>query len=363
MEKERTADFIHADVVIIGAGLSGLTLSYLLRNSGLKVIVVEARERTGGRILTVKKDGQSSVEMGATWFGAKHLHLISLLKELSLESFVQQLGATAIYEYMSTSPPQLVALPDNDDPSFRIKGGTSTLVNALASHLDNGKLFTGTAVHGIREKAGGLLVEAKGIAFMAKKVVSTLPPHLLLKNVTVAPELPEQLQSLMAATHTWMGESIKFGFTFKTPFWRAQGSSGTVFSNTGPVTEMYDHSDFKDEHFALKGFLNGNYFSLSREERRELILSQLRKYYGNKADTYTGYHERVWAKEPFTFVPYSQHVLPHQHNGHPLYRNTWLQGKLVISGSETAKSFPGYMDGAIESARWVYQQVLGPDLV
>ncbi|MBL7473244.1 flavin monoamine oxidase family protein [Robertkochia sediminum] len=356
--KTGTAE-VRADIVIIGAGLSGLTLNYLLKDSGLNVVLLEARDRIGGRILTLKKEDEPTVEMGATWFGNKHLHLIAMLKELKLERFIQELGATAIYEYMSTSPPQLVALPDNDDPSFRIKGGTTALIDALASHLEQEKLFTGTVVDRIVNSNNGLLVATNGETFLADKVVSTLPPHLFHKNVTVSPQLPRELQELMSSTHTWMGESIKFGFTYKEPFWRAQGTSGTVFSNTGPVTEMYDHSDFEDTHHALKGFLNGNYYSLTREERRELILRQLRKYYGSKADTFTDYHECVWAKEPFTYVPYDAHVLPHQHNGNPLYRNSWLDGQLLISGSETAKSFPGYMDGAVESARWVCDQILG----
>lgn len=358
MDKEKTTPTRHADVVVLGAGLSALTLNYLLRDSGLNTVLLEARERIGGRIMTIQKEDQPTVEMGATWFGNKHLHLIAMLKELQLEHFVQELGTTAIYEYMSTSPPQLVALPDNDDPSFRIKGGTASLIDALAAHLEGDKLFTGTEVKSIIHSDKGLVVETNKETFLTDKVVSTLPPHLFYKNVEVTPELPRELQTLMASTHTWMGESIKFGFTYKEPFWRSQGSSGTVFSNTGPVTEMYDHSDFEDTHHALKGFLNGNYYSLSREERQELILRQLRKYYGNKADTFTDYHECVWAGEPYTFVAYDAHVLPHQHNGNPLYRNTWLDGKLLISGSETAKSFPGYMDGAIESARWVYEQLL-----
>lgn len=38
-----------------------------------------------------------------------------------------------------------------------------------------------------------------------------------------------------------MGESIKVGLTYTTPFWREK-SSETIFSNVGPIPEIYDHS-------------------------------------------------------------------------------------------------------------------------
>lgn len=39
-----------------------------------------------------------------------------------------------------------------------------------------------------------------------------------------------------------MGESIKVGLTYATPFWREK-SSETIFSNVGPIPEMYDYSN------------------------------------------------------------------------------------------------------------------------
>jgi len=42
--------------------------------------------------------------------------------------------------------------------------------------------------------------------------------------------------------------------------------------------------------------------------------------------------------------------MPHQNNGHPLFRTPLMNGRLIIAGSETAANFPGYMDGAVQSA-------------
>lgn len=56
----------HADVIVVGAGVSGLTAAKLLREAGKHVIVLEARERIGGRTHTERADGWVT-DMGASW--------------------------------------------------------------------------------------------------------------------------------------------------------------------------------------------------------------------------------------------------------------------------------------------------------
>ncbi|PWN05997.1 flavin monoamine oxidase family protein [Rhodohalobacter mucosus] len=351
---------IQTDVLIIGAGLTGLTLHHYLKDHGCRVRVVEARERIGGRIYTAGFDSgpEAPVEMGATWLGSSHTHLFKLIHDLDIELFEQILGDRAIYEPTSMSPHQLVSLPEQQEPSYRIRGGTFSLIETLSSDLDPDHLFTGQPVQSLLEKDDRLIVECADVSFSARQVVSTLPPGLLHHLVEIEPALPHSVQYIMATTHTWMGESIKFGLTYKKPFWRDKSSSGTLFSNVGPITEMYDHSSFEDNRYSLMGFLNGSYYSLSSDERRTMVLNQLRKYYGKQADqTLLHYHELVWSREEYTFTPYVDHVLPHQNNGHGIYQKPFLNGKLYIAGAETSAVSPGYMDGAVNSARIVYESL------
>lgn len=342
---------IQADVLIIGGGLTGLSLAYFLKAQKLDVKILEARERLGGRIYTAYAEEGAPIEMGATWLGKQHRFLLELLNELGLEIFEQALGERAIYEPISTSPPQVVSLPPNHDPSFRIKGGSSRLIEALAAKLSPEQIYTSQVVERIEEEAAGLKVVCKGQSFFAKKVVSTLPPRLFSAQIQCKPSLPESFKRIADETHTWMGESIKVGLRFDKAFWENEKSSATIFSSVGPIPEMYDHTDAEGAHHALKGFFNGSYYSVSKEERLEMVLGQLQKYYGKQIKSYSSYEELVWQQEAFTYAPYQNHVLPHQYNGHAVYKEAYMQGKLWIAGTETASAFPGYMEGAIRSAR------------
>ncbi len=351
-------DHPHKDIIIIGGGLTGLSLAYFLQEAGISATILEARERIGGRIQTLYEGGKAPLEMGATWLGKKHTSLTSLLEKLDLQTFEQYLGDKAIYEPISTSPPQLVILPKNEEPSYRIAGGSSALIQTLSQKIEGGQqLLRGQTVSALEDLGDNIKVVTPTNTFTAKYVISTLPPFLLAKTISFDPGLPQDLLDIMHRTHTWMGESIKVALTFEKPFWREKNLSGTIFSNVGPIPEMYDHSDVEDQGYALCGFLNGNYFSLKKEERLSLILNQLRKYFGEEVENYLSYEEAVWRNEELTFAPYEEHVLPHQHNGHSIYQSPIWNGKLYIAGTETADTFPGYMDGAVSSAQSVTKAI------
>lgn len=73
--------------VIIGAGLSGLAAAYQLQRAGWRVTVLEARARTGGRVLSYRfKENPSLVcELGGEWVGASHERVQALCKEFGIK--------------------------------------------------------------------------------------------------------------------------------------------------------------------------------------------------------------------------------------------------------------------------------------
>ena len=68
------------DVVVVGAGLAGLSAARALRRAGLRVAVLEARERTGGRVHSVDLFGVG-VDLGGQWIGPGQDRMYALARE------------------------------------------------------------------------------------------------------------------------------------------------------------------------------------------------------------------------------------------------------------------------------------------
>ena len=346
-------------VIIIGAGLSGLTCGYLLQKKGVHVTLLEANTRIGGRIETRNGTTNATIEMGATWFSKLHPHLFQLLDELELGYFKQHTQGISLFETMSFVPPQKFEISEFEEPSFRIKGGTQKLIEKLAEKIGWHNIKTETKVIAINEVGNQMeVLDQNGTVYIADCVITTLPPNLMVNTISFSPALPENIVNLAKETHTWMGESIKFAVEYTTPFWKENNYSGTLFSQASIITEMYDHSTFDNTGYALKGFLNGSTSILSLEERKTKVITQLEKLFGSDAENYITYNEKVWRDEPLTFSNYDHLVMAHENNGHQLFQNSFLNNKLYISGSETALQNPGYMEGAIVAAKNIALQFL-----
>lgn len=68
------------DVAVVGAGLSGLIAARILAHAGRRVMVLEARDRVGGRIEATHIDGVP-IDLGAQWVGAGHNRVTALVHE------------------------------------------------------------------------------------------------------------------------------------------------------------------------------------------------------------------------------------------------------------------------------------------
>ncbi|MGB3763736.1 MAG: FAD-dependent oxidoreductase [Ornithinimicrobium sp.] len=86
-----------ADVVIIGAGLSGLIAAREVLAAGYEPVMLEANDRVGGRILT-QDVGGVPLELGAQWIGDTHHRMQSLATELGIEIFDQFDSGQTSYE-------------------------------------------------------------------------------------------------------------------------------------------------------------------------------------------------------------------------------------------------------------------------
>ena len=121
---------------------------------------------------------------------------------------------------------------------------------------------------------------------------------------------------------------------------------------------MYDHTNFEENKFALKGFLNGSVAQFPKEEREKMVVQTLKKFFGDEVENHIGYFDNIWEKEKFTFSPSDQFIAAHQNNGHPIYQDSFWENSLFFAGTETSPNYGGYMEGAIQSAKITAQKII-----
>ncbi|KAG8450493.1 hypothetical protein GDO86_002958 [Hymenochirus boettgeri] len=78
---------IEYDVIVIGGGISGLSAAKLLFESGLKVVVLEARDRVGGRTHTIRNKDVQYVDVGGAYVGPTQNRILRVAKELGVKTY------------------------------------------------------------------------------------------------------------------------------------------------------------------------------------------------------------------------------------------------------------------------------------
>ncbi len=335
------------DVIIIGAGLSGLFTAYNLKKKNVGFKIVEAQSRLGGRIETIYGNQKTPMEMGATRFGKEHKNLIELLSELNIGYFEQHNEGIALFETMSFEPPQQYFVPANEHSAYRVQGGTYSIIEALHKAVGEEAVQLNTTITEISDEGNKIkITDGLQNNFFCKQLIVAMPPKLLSNTIQFFPALPQNINQVMQNTQTWMSGSAKFSVEYKNAFWKENGFSGSVYSQSGLATEIYDHCNFEETKFAIKGFLNGSALHYTFEERKEKVIAQLKIYFGIEAQDFLSYNDKVWNDK--YIQPINDSFLPpHFNNGHAFFDESYMSNKLFFTGTETSKAFSGYMEGAI----------------
>ncbi len=352
------------DTAIVGGGLCGVALARNLFRQGRAVALFEARERLGGRILSVAQVASGGViDLGPTWFWPDTQPLMtSLVAELGLASNPQHDDGSSLHLSDPDKAPERIDGRKLHEGARRLPGGMAQLIDVMAKELPSGFLYFNHVLTEVSDRTDHVVLTfADGddiVEVEARHVVLAVPPRLLEQGVRFTPVLDETTHEAMRGTATWMAAQAKVVFPYARAFWREAGQSGNAFvtHEQAVIGEIFDACDGDGSHAALGGFL-----ALSPELRTSfsvglplLMTSQMVQVFGAVLEP-AEQHYQDWANEPFTCSgldrtsPGNEHVAV----ANPMLRRPQWDGRLHLAGSETAASGAGYLEGALEAARRV----------
>ncbi|WP_189799510.1 NAD(P)/FAD-dependent oxidoreductase [Tateyamaria sp. syn59] len=332
--------------LVLGAGLAGLVAALRLHQVGHDVTVLEARDRVGGRALTLPV-AQGGIDLGPAWiWPAYQPNIMALLNEMDMSTLPQDETGDFVLETEGNL--QRGAFPKRYTDAARIRSGVQTLAQRVAAALPQGTIHLTQEVHTL-DLRGRPQVTTQSGTWKADVVICAVPgPIAAAWKVT--PAWPTPVAQGLVRWPTWMAAHAKVVVQYDDPFWRDAGLSGGAISHRGPLFEIADQSDTEAGVFALFGFVSLPFDA--RQDQAELTrrsLAQLKRLFGPKAAQPRRTAVMDWAAERLTATP-ADRTQPH---GHPNYgalsATGSVGGRLFFAGAEVSATHGGLIEGAIET--------------
>jgi monoamine oxidase len=452
-----------ADVAVVGAGLAGLRAARTLAAAGRSVVVLEARDRVGGRTLNHPLPGGHVGDLGGTWIGPTENAVAALADELGLATFAQFDDGDLVYYRSGVrmtfpsggptggAPPDPTILPDlvavitlidrmstsvpvdapwdaddaeewdsqtldtwlrghttspetrkvasaafnalfggeareisllyalwyvacagdgNHPGTFerlidvrdgaqarRFVDGAQALSLRMAEGLGD-RVQLSTPVRRIAQDPDGVHVVSDRLSVRAAHAVVAVPPTLAAR-IDYDPPLPVARDSYTQRSP--QGRLIKVEAFYDTPFWRAEGLTGAVVSDTGPAMICYDVTPADNALGGLLGFVGGDAARQWGDDHDKLAAAVVRQFvtfFGPRAALPREIAVQDWNYEVWSRGAPVNLLGPGALTEH---RDAiWAPvGRLHWAGTETATYWHGYMDGALTSGQRAAQEILG----
>lgn len=317
---------IDTDLCIIGAGLSGLALAAKLQAEGRNVIVLEARDRSGGRVLS-----QDGYDLGPTWIWPHNHRMLALLESLGLKTFAQYASGRLVFEDAVGRIRRDLEFATMGG-ALRVEGGLARVTDTLASGLGD-RLRLACPVDCVLEEENGVSVSMAKGRIRARRVILAMPPRLLVGLGVAVPDAP-----------TWMAGHAKLVATYPTAFWRENGLNGDAISHRGPLAEIHDASPFGTKVGALFGFAKVG--AARQPGFRDAAIAQLARLFGQDAATPDDVFVKDWSVDPATAT--ETDLTPP--SDHPTYNPLPPTRRLIFAGTETSHDNGGFLEGALAAA-------------
>jgi monoamine oxidase len=245
----------------------------------------------------------------------------------------------------------------NGSQESLFEGGVWQLADKMADELGDA-VVVNAPVRSISQSARSVTVSSDAGVWKAPLTVVTAAPPLA-GRISYNPPMPPQRDLLTQRTP--MGSVIKVHVAYATPFWRAQGLSGSIFSDRIETAFWLDRTIPGVKTGGLIGFWVGGSAQTRAERspaaRRAKVLQDLAFYLGPKAKKPIDYVERVWPAAPWQRGGYAVSVGP----GVLTWFGPALRepvGRIHWAGTEIPDVSTGYIDGAIQSGERAAQECL-----
>ncbi|KAM6447062.1 amine oxidase [flavin-containing] A-like isoform 2-T2 [Liasis olivaceus] len=304
------------DVIVIGGGISGMSAAKLLFESGLSVVVLEARDRVGGRTFTIRNHQVKYVDVGGAYVGPTQNRILRLAKELGIETYkVNVREATLLYTKIPAEAPwdaphakewdkitmkqfidrhcwtktvrdfatvfvninvtsethEVSALwflwyvklcggttrifsVTNGGQERKFIGGSGQITEKIMELLGDKIKLESPVVH-IDQSGDNVIVETLNHEiYKGKYVISAIPP-ILIEKIHFTPELPTIRNQLIQRLP--MGSVIKCMMYYKEAFWRKLGLCGAtiIVDDEAPISVTLDDTKPDGSVPALMGFI------------------------------------------------------------------------------------------------------------
>ena len=247
---------------------------------------------------------------------------------------------------------------------YHVVGGNDQITDRLAAKLP-GQITTGSELVAVRRNASGTFTltfaqQSGTKTVTADKVVLALPFSILRSSVDLSKAGFEPLK-LIAIREQGMGTNSKLHVQFSSRFWRAQGSNGETFADTGYQNTWEVTRAQPGKSGILVDYTGGkigaSFGSGTPASRAAKFLGQLEpvlpgatKAWNGKAaiDFWPGYR---WTKGSYSYWKVGQYQRFAGMEGR-------RQGNCLFAGEHTSIDFQGYLNGAVETGQRAAGEIL-----